>query len=390
MKKEVREIVLISQWEKKQMEKVSWKKICTLVIGSVVLYWLLNHFGVVTGAIGALLSLFSPFILGGAIAFIINVPMSAIERKLKLKKNKRAAAYGITLVLLVAVITFCAFVIVPQVVETIELIAKQVPVAVESAQKLIEDIPFPELQKIVSQWEIDWGSITQKAVNLLQSSATGLINSGINIISSIISGVTSFVIGFVFSVYVLLQKERLTKQMHQILFAFLPKERAQKVERIGSLTHRTFSKFISGQVLEALILGGMFFVVMVVVQLPYPLVISILITLTALIPIVGAFIGCAIGALLIVMVSPLQALIFIILFLILQQIEGNLIYPHVVGNSVGLPSIWVLVAVTIGGNLMGIVGMLIFIPICSVAYVLFKEIVEKRLGVRKEKEAEEA
>lgn len=372
------------------MEKVSWKKICTLVIGSVVLYWLLNHFGVVTGAIGALLSLFSPFILGGAIAFIINVPMSAIERKLKLKKNKRAAAYGITLVLLVAVITFCAFVIVPQVVETIELIAKQVPVAVASAQKLIEDIPFPELQKIVSKWEIDWGSITQKAVNLLQSSATGLINSGINIISSIISGVTSFVIGFVFSVYVLLQKERLTKQMHQILFAFLPKERAQKVERIGSLTHRTFSKFISGQVLEALILGGMFFVVMVVVQLPYPLVISILITLTALIPIVGAFIGCAIGALLIVMVSPLQALIFIILFLILQQIEGNLIYPHVVGNSVGLPSIWVLVAVTIGGNLMGIVGMLIFIPICSVAYVLFKEIVEKRLGVRKEKEAEEA
>ena len=179
------------------MEKVSWKKICTLVIGSVVLYWLLNHFGVVTGAIGTLLSLFSPFILGGAIAFIINVPMSAIERKLKLKKNKRAAAYGITLVLLVAVITFCAFVIVPQVVETIELIAKQVPVAVASAQKLIEDIPFPELQKIVSQWEIDWGSITQKAVNLLQSSATGLINSGINIISSIISGVTSFVIGFV-------------------------------------------------------------------------------------------------------------------------------------------------------------------------------------------------
>ena len=389
MKKEAREIVLILQWERK-MEKVSWKKICTLVIGSVVLYWLLNHFGVVTGAIGALLSLFSPFILGGAIAFIINVPMSAIERKLKLKKNKRAAAYGITLVLLVAVITFCAFVIVPQVVETIELIAKQVPVAVASAQKLIEDIPFPELQKIVSQWEIDWGSITQKAVNLLQSSATGLINSGINIISSIISGVTSFVIGFVFSVYVLLQKERLTKQMHQILFAFLPKERAQKVERIGSLTHRTFSKFISGQVLEALILGGMFFVVMVVVQLPYPLVISILITLTALIPIVGAFIGCAIGALLIVMVSPLQALIFIILFLILQQIEGNLIYPHVVGNSVGLPSIWVLVAVTIGGNLMGIVGMLIFIPICSVAYVLFKEIVEKRLSVRKEKESEEA
>lgn len=371
------------------MEKVSWKKICTLVIGSVVLYWLLNHFSVVTGTIGSLLSLFSPFILGGSLAFIINVPMSAIERRLKLKKSKRAAAYGITMVMLIAIIAFCAVVIVPRVVETIELIARQVPMAVASAQKLIEEIPFPELQKIVSQWEIDWSSITQKAVNLLQSSATGLINSGINIVSSIISGVTSFVIGFVFSVYVLLQKERLSSQIKRIIRAFIPKDIAQQIERIGSMTHNTFSKFISGQVLEALILGGMFFVVMVVVQLPYPLVISILITLTALIPIVGAFIGCAIGALLIVMVSPLQALIFLILFLILQQIEGNLIYPHVVGNSVGLPSIWVLVAVTIGGNLMGIVGMLIFIPICSVAYVLLKEIVEKRLPVKEENQPEE-
>ena len=371
------------------MEKVTWRKICTLVIGAVLLYWLLHHLDVVTGAIGSLLSLFSPFILGGAMAFIINVPMSAIEGKLKLKKNKRAAAYGITMVLLVAVITFCAFVIVPQVVETIELIAKQVPVAVESAQKLIEEIPFPELQKIVSKWEIDWSSITQKAVNLLQNSATGLINSGINVISSIISGITSFLIGFVFSVYVLLQKERLAKQTRQIMYAFLPPEMAKKIESIGSLTNQTFSNFISGQVLEALILGGMFFVVMVIVQIPYPLVISILISLTALIPIVGAFIGCLIGALLIVMVSPLQALIFVILFLILQQIEGNLIYPHVVGSSVGLPSIWVLVAVTVGGNLMGIVGMLIFIPICSVAYVLLREEVQKRLIKQKEAETEE-
>ena len=361
------------------MEKASWKKICSLVLGAVVLYWLLNHFSVVTGAIGSLLSLFSPFILGGALAFIINVPMAAIERKLKLKKNKRAAAFGITIILFIAVITFCALVIVPQVVDTIQMIANQVPTAVSTAQKFLEEIPFPELQKIVSQWQIDWSSITQKLVGVLQDSATGLINSGINIISSIISGVTSFVIGFVFAVYVLMQKEKLGSQIKRIFEAFLPKRYAMQVERISGMTYTTFSKFLSGQCLEALIRGGMFFVVMVVVQLPYPLVISILISLTALIPIVGAFIGCAIGLLLIVMVSPVQALIFLILFLILQQIEGNLIYPYVVGNSVGLPSIWVLVAVTIGGNLMGILGMLIFIPICSVAYVLLREIVEKRI-----------
>lgn len=370
------------------MEKVSWKKVCTLVIGSILLYWALHHFRVIASAIGSVIDLFSPFILGGAIAFIINVPMSAIERRLKLKKNKRAAAYGITVCLLIGIITFCAFVIVPQVVETIERIAKQVPAAVSAAEKMLDNLPFPEIQSIVSQWEINWGSITEKAVNILQNSATGIINSGINVIGAIVNGVTSFVIGFVFSVYVLLQKEKLAQQAGRILHAFFPKGKADRVVDIAALTHKTFSNFISGQCTEALILGGMFFVAMVVMQIPYPLVISILIAITALIPIVGAFIGCAVGALLIVMVSPVKALIFIALFLILQQLEGNLIYPHVVGNSVGLPSIWVLVAVTVGGNLMGIIGMLIFIPICSVAYVLFKEAVQKRLGGKVEEEEE--
>lgn len=364
------------------MEKVSWKKICMLVLGAVFLFWVLQHYEMIGSGIQALLRLFSPFILGGAIAFIFNVPMSAVERRLRFQKNKRAAAYGITVALLLGILTFCMLVIIPQVVDTIQLIAKQVPIAVAAAEKALEKSPFPEIQRMAAQWEIDWSQLTEKAVALLQNSAAGLVNSGINLVGAVVNGITNFVIGFVFSVYVLFQKEKLSNQLHRVLTAFLSTEKVERIWRIGEMSNQTFSHFISGQCTEALILSGMFFVAMVLLQIPYPMVISILIAITALVPIVGAFVGCALGAVLIVMVSPVKALIFIVLFLVLQQVEGNLIYPHVVGNSVGLPSIWVLVAVTVGGSLMGIVGMLLFIPLCSVLYVLFRSCVQKRLQAK--------
>ena len=177
-----------------------------------------------------------------------------------------------------------------------------------------------------------------------------------------------------------MQKERLGRQVRKVLQAFMPAKRVARVIYICSLSYRTFSNFITGQCIEAVILGTMFFIVMSIFQFPYALLVGVLIAFTALIPIFGAFIGCIVGALLILMVNPMQALMFVIMFLILQQIEGNLIYPHVVGNSVGLPSIWVLVAVTLGGNLMGVAGMLIFIPLMSVAYALFREWVYRRLA----------
>ena len=198
--------------------------------------------------------------------------------------------------------------------------------------------------------------------------------------SNIIGALVSFFIGFVFAVYILMAKEKLAGQGRQILYAFLKEQTADKVLYVLGLSSKTFSKFISGQCLEACILGLMFFVTMTIFGLPYAMLISVLIAFTALIPMVGAFIGCAIGVLLILMVSPLKALIFLAMFLVLQQIEGNLIYPHVVGGSIGLPSIWVLVAITVGGNLMGVAGMIIFIPICSVLYALFRLYVKNRLA----------
>ena len=197
------------------------------------------------------------------------------------------------------------------------------------------------------------------------------------------SGLTTFFISFVFAVYILLQKEKLSVQAKKVLFAFARKGRAEATLEVLALTYNTFSSFLTGQCVEAVILGSMFVVTMTILKLPYALLVGILIAFTALIPIFGAFIGCVVGAFLIFMVDPVKALIFIVMFLVLQQIEGNLIYPHVVGSSVGLPSIWVLAAVTIGGNLLGIVGMLIFIPLVSVVYALFREIVYLKLKQRK-------
>ena len=199
---------------------------------------------------------------------------------------------------------------------------------------------------------------------------------------SIISGVASFFISFVFACYILVQKEKLGKQVKKLMRAFMPEDWNNIFLALGSVVNKSFTNFFTGQCLEAVILGLMFLITMAIFRLPYALLISVLIAFTALIPIFGAFIGCGVGALLIFMVSPMKALIFIIMFLVLQQIEGNFIYPHVVGNSVGLPSIWVLVAVSVGGSLMGLAGMLIFIPLTAVVYTMLRGIVNRRLGLK--------
>jgi len=225
--------------------------------------------------------------------------------------------------------------------------------------------------------------MTEKAVNMLRNWGSSLISSGSGLVGGVISGVTTFVIALIFSFYLLVQKEKLGRQGKQVLYALLPEKKADRTLEILRLTNRTFSNFLSGQCLEAVILGALFVVAMSVFRMPYALLIGMLIALTALIPIVGAFIGCVVGAFLIAIVSPVKALIFVVMFLVLQQLEGNLIYPHVVGSSVGLPSIWVLAAVTLGGSLMGITGILLFIPLCSVLYALFRSYVKQRLVEKK-------
>ena len=236
------------------------------------------------------------------------------------------------------------------------------------------------LENLTIDWRsIDWESILSGVADFLRNGAGDVLSSTISAAKSMVSVLTSSFIAFIFACYILLQKEKLGLQCRKAVYALLPEKVAKRVLEISSLSHRVFSSFITGQCVEAVILGTMFFVAMSLLKMPYALLVGCLIAVTALIPIVGAFIGCAVGAFLILMTSPMQALIFVVMFLILQQVEGNLIYPHVVGSSVGLPSIWVLFAVTIGGSLMGVVGMLVFIPLTSVLYTLFREFVYRRL-----------
>ncbi len=222
-------------------------------------------------------------------------------------------------------------------------------------------------------------SMMKKLIGFITTGAGTVLSSTVTAAVSIASGLASFSIAFIFSVYLLLQKEALARQAKKLLYAYFPEIRVNTWIRVLRMTEQTFSKFLAGQCTEAVILGLMFFVSMAFLRLPYALLIGVLIAFTALIPVFGAFIGCAVGIFLTLTVDPLQAVWFTILFFVLQQLEGNLIYPHVVGNSVGLPSIWVLAAVSVGGSMFGIAGMLVFIPLCSVFYALLREDVNRRL-----------
>lgn len=373
-----------------EISKQTKKHLMQIIAFAILLYCGLEHFDVVIDAVRFVLGIVMPFIIGGAIAFVINVPMKRIEKHLftknkKLEKWRRPVAYLLTLALVIGILTLALVVVIPELANTIGLLAEQIPLAVKALQKWLSDIPkqYPALAPAIEELDIDWSSISASIVEFVQTFATGLLNSGVGLFSGIVSGVTTFVIAFTFSIYVLFQKERLARQAKQILYAVFPDKVTEKVLSVAKLSNQVFSSFLSGQCVEAVILGTMFVIAMSICGMPYAMLTGIVIAITALIPVFGAFIGCAVGMLLIVMVNPIQALWFLILFLVLQQVEGNLIYPHVVGNSVGLPSIWVLAAVTIGGNLFGIMGILVFIPLCSVLYALFATFVKKRLKERK-------
>ena len=373
------------------------KNIFTGTVLIIVLFLALN-IKIVADKIGDVISILSPFILGAAIAFILNVPMTALERVMsrrklfadgKRKGLKRVLAIIITLFLAILIIAILLNMIIPQLVDTISQLIKQIPKGYRNATKWFDDTfeRFPIILDIVDTVAVHWKGILESAASFLKSYINGLLEGGVDAVTGIVSGLLNFVIGFIFSIYILAQKEKLGLQGRKIVYALLKKNKADQVMRLLGITKKTFTNFISGQCVEAIILGSMFLVTMLLLRIPYAPLVSMLIAATSLIPIVGAFIGCGIGALLILIQSPIKALIFLVLFIVLQQIEGNVIYPKVVGSSVGLPGMWVLVSVTVGGSLFGVVGMIVFIPLISVCYALFREYIYKKLddkGIRKD------
>lgn len=377
-----------------ELKKETVKQIRGLIVFTAVLIVCLWKFEVVVSVFQFILNILYPFLLGGAIAFVLSVPMNFVERKLFTErkipeKYKKKYARGMSLLIVLAgvigILAVIIFGLIPQLAGTFANLGKSIHNFIPQVQEWADHWFHnnKEIMSAVNNLEFDWNKIMETAVKFLKNGAGSVLESTINTAKNIIGAVGTFFIAFVFAIYILLQKEKLGRQAKKVLFAFVRKGRAEAVLEVLSLTYKTFSSFLTGQCVEALILGMMFVITMTIFRLPYALLTGIVIAFTALIPVFGAFAGCAVGAFLIFMVSPFKALMFVVLFLVLQQIEGNLIYPHVVGNSVGLPSIWVLAAVSIGGSLMGVVGMLVFIPLMSVVYALFREVVYIKLRQKK-------
>lgn len=376
------------------LNKENRKIIRGLIVFTMVVFIVGINYRTVLDLAGTIFGILFPFVLGGGIAFVLNVPMRSVERILPVKKHeklKRPISLVLTLALVSGVLFLVGFLVIPELVRTIASVSESVPVFWENAQAEAEAffVNYPYIVGYIEEMDVNWKQLIGEIMAFLGNGAGTVLSSTVSAAMSVINGLTTFFIGFVFAIYILLQKETLGRQVRKALRAFLLERTGAVILEIAALTERTFSNFLTGQCLEAVILGLMFFATLTVMRYPYAVLIGVLIAFTALIPIFGAFIGCFVGAFLILMVNPMQAFVFVIVFLILQQIEGNLIYPHVVGNSVGLPSIWVLAAVTIGGSVMGITGMLIFIPLCSVFYSLLRDAANARLALTGQKKEEE-
>lgn len=373
-----------------EFSREKMKQIRRLMVFAAALVLIIIYSSQVFLGIQLFFSIIKPFLYGGAIAFALNIPLRAYEEKVLGRwkgkaagKIKRPLCMVLTLLSVLLVIGLVVLTVVPQVTATVSELGKKLPTFAENVANELDHLAktYPDLKEEVSrlkQIEFNWESLPDKVMGFLQNGAGDLLSSTFSVASGIISGTMNGIIAFIFALYVLSQKERLGDQGKRVIRAYLSEKAANKVLEICTLLYRNFSNFITGQCLEAVILGAMFFVMMSILRMPYALLVGVLIAFTALIPVVGAFIGCVVGAFLILTDNPVQALWFIVLFLVLQQIEGNLIYPRVVGNSVGLPSIWVLTAVTLGGSLFGVAGMLMFIPLMSSCYYLFKESVNAR------------
>lgn len=371
--------------EKKNIEM---KKLLLLIIIILIGYWIVNNFNALGNFFKIISHILSPFILGSCFAFILNIPMTFFEKnlsKIKTKKGKkikhrkllRIVSILFAILVIVLVLTLIIKLIVPELINIGKMLIDNIPFYAEEITKLIEQYndKIPDINNIIQESNIDIENIKSQIINQI----SGLLTSSISIISNIISAIANFFIGIIFAIYLLIDKEKLQNQAKKILYAYINKEKADKIMKIGITSNNTFRNFFTIQFLEAIILGSLCMIGMLILKIPYAVPIGILVGVTALIPIVGAFIGVIIGAILILSVEPIKSITFILFFLILQQIEGNLIYPRVVGNSVGLPGMWVLVAVTIGGNLGGILGMLIGVPIASIVYTLLREDVNHKL-----------
>ena len=381
------------KWKK---NKIDFKKLILLIIIAIVAYWTISNFTTIGNLFSNVFGIIFPFVLGGALAFILNIPMSFFEnkilkingkknnknKKVKYKKLKRIVSILFAIAVIALVLTIIINLILPELIKVINLLISNIPYYLEETTKLIQNYGenIPDLNKLMQEANIDLNSIRNQLIGQIPN----LLTSSISIVTGIFSGITTFIIAIIFAIYILMEKENLQVQTSKVIYAYLNKEKADAVMNVGKVSNNTFKRFFTVQCLEASILGTLCIIGMWILKIPYAVPIGVLIGVTALIPIVGAFIGVIIGSVLIVSIAPIKVITFVLFVFILQQIEGNLIYPRVVGNSVGLPGMWVLFAVSVGGSLGGIIGMLLGVPVATIMYTLLRNDVDKRLEQKKE------
>ena len=359
-----------------EISKKTLKNIFLVVIGCIAVYWLLIETERVKVMLQLIKNVISPFVVGAAFAFIINVPMRSIEgvlRKIKSATLRRSIAILLTTIIVLLVLALVFWLLVPQLIETVQTLIPKLYTFFSELESRFENVlqNNPELMKWITEntdfENLDWASLAQKLITMISNSLSAILSGAFLAIGSVTSLIMNLFISIVFAIYCLFQKENLARQGRKLLYAYLPEKFSDEVIRILRLTNATFSNFLSGQCIEVLILGSLFAISMAIFRMPYIPLVSVLVATTAFIPIVGAWVGCILGAFFILVSNPLQAFWFVIMFLVIQQIENNMIYPKVVGTSIGLSGMWVLVAVSVGGNLMGVGGMILMPRTCHAA-----------------------
>ena len=355
-----------------------------IVTACVLIFLAVQNIGTVASAAAWCVNLISPLVVGLAIALVINVPMSFVEKylwpktgKKLLAKIRRPVAYAISVVVILGIITGIILLVIPELVKAITVIIKSITSYVNELTEMeraeIEALPLGNLLL-----GIDWDSILVEAQKWLTEHSGSILNIAVGTITTLFNGVVNTFISLVFSIYIVFKKEMLKSQVCRFVRVWLPEKFGNWSIHAASVANKNFRNFVSGQSLEALILGLLCILGMWLLRLPYAPMVGVLVGVTALIPVVGAFIGAGIGAFMILTESPVKALIFIVFIIVLQQIEGNLIYPKVMGSRVNLSGMWVLAAVTVGGGIAGPIGMLISVPVASTTYALLKEATAKR------------
>ena len=371
------------------MKDKTRKDIIIIISYIALVIFALVNFSKIFAFLGKVISIFSPFLLGIILAFVLNVLNNFIEKKIfgKIKpskiwnKIKRPLCITLSLILVFLTIFFVMNLLIPQLKNSASLFTDTLPAYKEDIIGILNkfDVDESTVNK-VGEYLDNFGKVI---TDYIKGNSKDVITVTTEVATSVINIISKGIITLVFAIYMIAQKETLSRQINKVMKAYLKPKTINKINTVGTLANKTFSNFVTGQCLEALIFGSLVFVGMLIFRFPYASTIGVLLGFTALIPIFGAFIGTAIGFILIMMVSPVKAILFVVFIIVLQQIEGNLIYPRVVGKCIGLPGMWVLLSVTVGGSIGGILGMLIATPLCSLLYALFTKMVNDRLKSNK-------